>query len=103
MPKRVRVGTDEEWREIGKQTRAAQIALRACVRGTVTELVPPTIVQRLQNAVRRFDDVVREFEYEMLRRGGPREVTIFGMIAEDAKDAKDAERGKGGDTADESE
>ena len=85
MAKRVRAGTNKEWREIGEQARAARIALHACVRGTVTEIVPSAIAQRLRSAVGRFDDVIREVEWHMLRSNRPRDETIFGLLAEDAE------------------
>ena len=78
MATHARKGTEEEWREIGELVQAARDAIVELIEcPAFGEMLPANVVNRMALIKNRFEDVARDIEYQMFRRGGPRDLSVM--------------------------
>lgn len=77
MARRIRKGTEAEWREIGRQTKLVRREIFRLLE-LACPFVPAKVSDRLiGRVVRHLDRFRAEAENEMFRRGGPEDTGVF--------------------------
>lgn len=90
MGRRIRTGTEDEWREIGRRVKRARAALTGIVAKLFGEIVAVSYADRVLRLIERLTKLASDLEEEMFRRGGPEDTHVFfGPLGGEDEDADD--------------
>ena len=77
MARRIRVGTEAEWRELGRRVKCARAAIMVVLDEQLGAITSVKQMDRMLVISRRFAELASDLEEEMFRRGGPRDTKVF--------------------------